>query len=227
VSDDKKSKTSGSGEYSLMLNQTLRHEDVDKKRSARKAYEQARQTPSVDSELPPPRAPMATDPQGTAAREVRAATVALTTSVDQICEALVLVFGEMKAASTTLAAVTRVLMLLMVGQMLVFGFMGYMVWRLEAVVQEAEQTRAQQERASVEIAKLKISSDATRRTVDEVKEKAAETPTVEIVADENKPGSAVVRIVPPSRSAHPNPSSSSLEIPLKLEDARPAEPTRH
>lgn len=249
-SNDKPKGSGGSGEYSLMLNRTLRKQDVDKRKSARMAYEQARQTsePPSDSELPPPgKGPSPSHDElvpprpamgsagdsGTglasaaATAEVRAATVALTTSVDQICEALVLVFGEMRAASTTLSAVTRVLVLLMVGQLLVFGFMGYMVWRLESVVDEAERTRAEQVRLMAELAKVRVSADETKKTVDEVKEKTEEAPTVEIVADENRPGSAVVRIVPaaPKTANAPDPSASAagpLEIPLKLDEARPA-----
>jgi hypothetical protein len=233
-SEDKRkkgTKTSGSGGYSLMLNDTLRRESGKTRRSAHQAFEKARQVsdpPPIESEAPPsraelapPRAPMPTDPAAAGA-EVKAATVALTTSVDQICEALVLVFGEMKGSTTTLAAVTRVLMLLMLGQMVAFGFMGYMVWRLESVVDQAESTRLEQARTTVEIAKLNKSSEATKRSVDEVKSAAKDAPKVEIVADENTPGSAVVRIVPPSKSTEPHPSASSpsVVIPLKLDEAR-------
>lgn len=225
---NKPGKTSGSGEYSLMLNRTLRREDEDKRRSARQAFEEARQSSeptAADSvDLPPPRPPMTTDPEIPAAKEVKQATIALTASVDQICEGLVLVFGEMKTVTTTLAAITRVLLLLMIGQMIAFGFMGYMVWRLESVVVQADQTRKEQAQTTAEIANLKRSSEATKRTVDEVKSKADEAPKVEIIADQNKPGTAVVRILPPTKSSDPDPAPPvpSVDIPLNLDGARPS-----
>lgn len=225
-----------------MLNDTLRRQDDKTRQSAHRAFEKARQTsdpapeqpesesdPSRD-ELPPPRAPMGTDPSGgaAAAAEVKAASVALTTSVDQICEGLVMVFAEMKGSTTTLAAVTRVLMLLMLGQMLAFGFMGYMVWRLESVVDQAAVTRAEQARTTDEIIKLKKSAEATKRSVDEVKSAAEDQPKLEIVPDGKTPGSAVVRIVAPPKSsdAHPTSSSPSVEIPLKLDEARETGPRK-
>ena len=235
-----------SGEYSLMLNRALRREDDSKRESAREAFEQARKAsepPDLGSEMPPParlpddlgpaRGPMSTD---SAVTEVKAASVALTTSVDQISEAMILVFGEMRSTSATLSAVTRVLVLLMVGQMLVFGFMGYMVWRLESVVDEAEITRAEQVVVLSELQKIKISANETQRTVAEVREKTEEASKVEIVPDNKKPGSAVVRIVPASKSTETAPEgvskpgdagSTSVEIPLDLKGVRPVSSQSH
>lgn len=233
---NKPGKTSSSGEYSLMLGQTLRKEDKSKRQSARKAFERARQScePSAGDSDPPfvaphppivPRGPLATDPEIPAAKEVKAATIALTESVDQICEGLVLVFGEMKLVTSTLAAITRVLLLLMIGQLIAFGFMGYMVWRLEAVVVQAEQTRKEQAHTASEIVNLKRSSEATKRSVEQVRVKAEEAPKVEIIADENK-GTAVVRILPPATKGGELDATPavSVDIPLDLDAARTTRP---
>lgn len=189
------------------------------------------------------------------AKEVGDATIALTASVDEICQALVLVFDkiedllkEVKTASSALAAVSRVLLMLLVAQVVVFGLMGFLVYRIESVVRSAEQNRVEQAQTSAELRKLVVgfvrlqqSAEATRRTVDEVAIKADESPKVEIVADVNKPGSAVVRIVPPlpkggsyAPSKGPDqppqgPASGGgppppLEIPIQLDKARPAPP---
>lgn len=232
MSDDKGARKTGktsSGRYGLVLTRTMQRQGDSG--GANERYQRAR---GGDDDRPPLTAK-------DAEAEARDASVSLLSSVDQICQALVLVFDRIEAASSALSAVSRVLTILLLAQVCVFGVMGYTVWRLESVVATAEQNHAEQAKASREIeglvtalGTLQRSTEATKRSVDEVATKTDEAPKLEIVADTERPGSAVVRISPGSPKAPPPlpngpPAASSqqppsVEIPLRLDKARSAPP---
>jgi len=180
-------------------------------------------------------------------REIGDATVSLRASVDTVCEAIMFVFAKITevtdmANQSAKEQKTTIIGLKLIGaiQMLLIASVAVAIWRVEHSVHSAKDTQKQQIEATQDIKKLARELDdlrkqslATKKTVDEVKKKADEAPRVEIVPDSEKPGSAVVRIVPkaasssPVGSAQPIPSESAVpvEIPIR-DDARPSKRQR-
>lgn len=220
--DSKQKKTySGhsSGKHRLNLEAALRQSTTRELELAKERFGEERDvSPSVIPE-----------DFGPVVQEVEEATVRLTESVDKICEALVLVFGKISSVSDeshgqTLALRSLIRWVIGVAtvQAVVCLFMIFVMIQTSGTVRTLEDV-------VVRIAGLTESAKNTERTVAKVKEATVEKSTVELAPDPSRPGVAIVRIVPPKRDvSEPVPSDSrlsptsapSVEIPLKVEEAR-------
>jgi len=228
----------------LNLDAELRRNTPVQVEAAKQQYEQAQASrPPSD---PPffPRAARA--PSSPDVREMGEAATKLTESVDKVCEALVMVFGQIRDVSDEghgqtlmLRNVLRWIMFTGIVQAVVCCVMVYIAFNSVETAKVMKQTHAGQAQVTKDLGFLtdKVSrvskqTDATGEILAEVKKAADESATVELVPDPKKPGSAVVRIVPPKNPAGPEvspktpptPASSAVEIPIKVEEARTPKP---
>jgi len=221
-----------SGSHRLELEKHLLANTPVEVEAAQVAFDGARSSP------PPliPRSPALSSPD----QERGDASRALGESVDKVCEALVMVFGKISQVSDQSHGQTLVLRSLMrwlIGVaaiqvlvcviMIVLAFMSYKTGQI------IEQTSAEQAdvvqkltELTQRVERVAKASEDTKRTVAAVKKTADETATVQIVADPEKPGGAMVRIVPPKDAPAPPPKTSPdaaafpVEIPVKVDEAR-------
>lgn len=188
----------------------------------RKIVDAAKRT--IDSRPPPGKRALEN-----LASEVEGASSTLIESVDQIVEVLTLVLGNIsKIAKTQEITATRSRHALLwirastIVSLFVLLATAYLLVRLDAA---ASDLKATESRVNQAIEAL----HQTDQKVEEVKQSAEETSRVEIVADDDESGSAVVRITPPKApkgsggtgDAEPlAPPARAVEIPLDLYGAK-------
>lgn len=130
-----------------------------------------------------------------------AATGAFAEGVDTITSALLVLLGKYEESSERLATVSRILLLCVVIQILVFAVVGFMVYRMEGMMQRLERDRqslngmsVKLNDAAVQLADIVQSQKDTDVKIEEVKKETEKKPDIEIVADER--GGAKVVITP-------------------------------
>ena len=241
-----------SGQHRLQLEDEMRRNTPKQVESAKERYVEV-QASCPASPVPPPM-----DSGAFEVKEMNDAATKLTVSVDKVCEALVMVFGKISDVSDEAHGQTLVLRSLMklmvvvaIIQGVVCAVMIFLAFNTVTTAKAVETTHRHQEQATKDLAALATrvediakNTKETSVAVAEVKKDADEKPTVELVPDPKKPGGAVVRIVspkhPPKETSEPSksppkppppkPAATSVEIPIKVDEARTpvpdAEPRR-
>ena len=221
-----------SGQHRLQLDEALRRNTPTQVEAAKAAFESAQTStppPSSRSPLPPP--PSASSSE---IKEMGEAATKLGESVDKVCEALVMVFGKISNVSDEahgqtlmLRSLTRLMVVVAIIQGVVCVVMILLACLTWTTSQRIDQTHVSQTAAVRGLTELTNrvdwvakSAEETKRAVVAVKKTADETATVQLVADPDKPGGAVVRIVPPRT---PVPASSASSEATKAPPASPRE----
>jgi hypothetical protein len=153
--------------------------------------------------------------------EVTEAAVKFTDGVDVITETLILILGKFKS----------IIWRTNVGM----AFGGFVLITCLLVARQTQQTALLQEESARKVAnlttklqealtrldKIQDSATSTEKKVDAVKETAENKPSIEIVPDKERPGSAKVVIRRTQLAAHPTPSAKAppngeplVEFPL-------------
>jgi len=166
---------------------------------------------------------------------IKAAGDMLVAAVDQLSEGMLAVLEELgtvandvRSTTEQLRRIARAQQFLMLVQLPVLVLVVLLIWRIERTSSQADVTVRRLDALTRQLSELRKESEATKKVVDDTKKAADEKTTVELVPDPDRPGAAVVRIVPPKVKTEPalpplkpKPSVPPVDIPVKLNEARP------